>query len=443
MDIKLSDHFTYRKLLRFTLPSIIMMVITSIYGVVDGFFVSNFVGADAFAALNLIVPFVMIFSSVGFMLGTGGSALVAKTMGEGDSEKANRIFSMLVYVMIGFGVASTVFGFTFIRPIAMMLGAEGEILEMSITYGRILLLTLPFFILQISFESFLMVAEMPDLGLKVSIAAGLTNVILDYLFMVVLDWGITGAALATASSQIVGAMIPFIYFATMESSRLRMTKPKWDGGALLKASANGSSEMLTGMSLSLVNMLYNVQLMKIAGPKGVAAYGIIMYMSFLFMSVFIGYSIGSAPIISYHYGAENHEELKNLFKKSMMLVGGAAIIMLMIAEGFATPLARIFVGYDLELLTLSTRALRLYSISFLFSGINLFASAFFTALNNGVISAFISFLRTLVLQVVMILFLPTIFGLDGVWLAVVVAEVLTFIVTVMLFIRNKDRYHYL
>lgn len=443
MNIKLSDHFTYRKLLRFTLPSIIMMVITSIYGVVDGFFVSNFVGADAFAALNLIVPFVMIFSSVGFMLGTGGSALVAKTMGEGDHDKANQIFSMLVYVMLGIGMASTLFGLTFIRPIAIMLGAQGEILEMSITYGRILLMTLPFFILQISFESFLMVAEMPDLGLKVSIAAGLTNVFLDYFFIVVMDWGITGAALATASSQIVGAMLPFLYFATMKSSRLRMTKPYWNGAALLKASANGSSEMLTGLSLSLVNMLYNVQLMKIAGPNGVAAYGIIMYMSFLFMSVFIGYSIGSAPIISYHYGAKNHDELKNLFKKSMVLVGGAAIIMLMIAEGFATPLARIFVGYDLELLALSTRALRLYSISFLFSGINLFSSAFFTALNNGGISAFISFLRTLVLQVVMILFLPTIFGIDGVWLAVVVAEVLTFIVTVFLFIRNKDRYHYL
>lgn len=443
MNIKLSDHFTYRKLLRFTLPSIIMMVITSIYGVVDGFFVSNFVGADAFAALNLIVPFVMIFSSVGFMLGTGGSALVAKTIGEGDSQKANQIFSMLVYVMIGFGVVSTIFGITFIRPIAMMLGARGAILEMSIIYGRILLVSLPFFILQISFESFLMVAEMPDLGLKVAIAAGLTNVVLDYLFMVVLNWGITGAALATASSQAVGALIPLIYFVIRNNSRLRMTKPHWDGSALVKASTNGSSEMLTGMSLSIVNMLYNVQLIRIAGPDGVAAYGIIMYMSFLFMSVFIGYSIGSAPIISYHYGARNHDELKNLFKKSMVLVGSTAVMMLLIAEGFATPLARIFVGYDLDLLQLSTRALRLYSLSFLFSGINLFASAFFTALNNGAISAFISFLRTLILQVIMILLLPRVFGIDGVWLAVVVAEVLTFIVTVLLFIRNKNRYHYL
>ncbi len=443
MDIKLSDHFTYRKLLRFTLPSIVMMVITSIYGVVDGFFVSNYVGADAFAALNLIVPFVMIFSSVGFMLGTGGSALVAKTIGEGEPEKANKIFSMLVYVMIGFGIASTIFGTIFIRPIAMMLGAQGEILEMSIIYGRILLISLPFFILQISFESFLMVAEMPDLGLKVSIAAGLTNVFLDYLFMAVLDWGIHGAALATASSQAVGALIPLIYFIKRNTSRLQITRPYWDGGALLKASANGSSEMLTGMSLSLVNMLYNVQLIKIAGPDGVAAYGIIMYMSFLFMSVFIGYSIGSAPIISYHYGARNYDELKNLFKKSMMLVGGASIVMLLIAEGFATPLARIFVGYDLDLLTLSSRALRLYSISFLFSGINMFASAFFTALNNGLLSAFISFLRTLVFQVIMILFLPRVFGIDGVWLAVVVAEVLTLVVTVLLFVRNKDRYHYI
>lgn len=443
MNIKLSDHFTYSKLLRFTLPSIIMMVITSIYGVVDGFFVSNFVGADAFASLNLIVPFVMIFSSVGFMLGTGGSALIAKTIGEGHREKANQIFSLLLYVLIGFGIVSAVFGITFIRPIAIMLGASGKILEMSIIYGRILLLALPFFILQIGFESFLMVAEMPDLGLKVSIAAGLTNVFLDYLFMAVFKWGIHGAALATASSQAVGALIPLFYFIKNNNSRLQITKPKWDGSALLKASTNGSSEMLTGMSLSLVNMLYNIQLMKIAGPSGVAAYGIIMYMSFLFMSVFIGYSMGSAPIISYHYGAKNHEELKNLFKKSMILVGIASILMLLISEGLATPLARIFVGYDPALLKLSARALRLYSLSFLFSGINLFASSFFTALNNGLLSALISFLRTLVFQVILILFLPKVLGIDGVWLAVVIAEVLTLIVTTFIFIKNKDRYHYL
>lgn len=443
MAIKLSDHFTYRKLLRFTFPSIVMMVITSIYGVVDGFFVSNFVGPDAFAALNLITPFVMIFSSVGFMLGTGGSALVAKTMGEENHKKANAIFTMLVFVLFGLGVIAAIFGISFIRPIASFLGAKGEILELSIIYGRILFLALPFFVLQLSFESFLIVAEMPDLGLKVAIAAGLSNVFLDYLLMGVLNWGVRGAAIATASSQMLGALIPLFYFIKKNSSQLQITQPKWDGASLLKASANGSSEMLTSLSLSSVNMLYNIQLMKIAGPNGVAAYGIIMYMSFLFMSVFIGYSIGSAPIISYHYGARNYDELKNLFRKSMVLVGGASLLMLIISTAFSSPLAKIFVGYDAELLKLSSRALKLYSISFLFSGINMFTSAFFTALNNGFISAGLSFLRTLVFQVIMILFLPRVFGLDGIWLSVVAAEVLALIVTILTLIRNKNRYHYI
>lgn len=443
MEIRLSDHFTYRKLLRFTFPSIVMMVITSIYGVVDGFFVSNFVGPNAFAALNLITPFVMIFSSVGFMLGTGGSALVAKTLGEGEAKKANAIFTMLVFVLFGLGLIGASFGIVFIRPIASFLGAEGVILELSIIYGRILFLALPFFVLQLAFESFLMVAELPDLGLKVAIVAGLTNVFLDYLLMGVLGWGIHGAAIATASSQTLGALIPLFYFLKKNKSRLKITRPSWDGASLLKASANGSSEMLTTLSLSSVNMLYNIQLIKLAGPNGVAAYGIIMYMSFLFMSVFIGYSIGSAPIISFHYGARNYKELKNLFRKSMVLIIGASFLMLGISTGFATPLARIFVGYDAELLALSSRALRLYSISFLFSGINLFASAFFTALNNGFISAGLSFLRTLVFQVIMILFLPRIFGLDGVWFSVVLAEILALIVTILTFIRHKNRYQYI
>lgn len=443
MAIKLSDHFTYRKLLRFTFPSIVMMVITSIYSVVDGFFVSNFVGPEAFAALNIITPFVMIFSSVGFMLGTGGSALVAKTMGEENRKKANAIFTMLVFVLFGLGVIAGIFGISFIRPIASFLGAKGEILELSIIYGRILFLALPFFVLQLSFESFLVVAEMPDLGLKIAIAAGLSNVFLDYLLMAVFNWGIRGAAIATASSQMIGALIPLFYFIKKNKSQLQITKPRWDGASLLQASANGSSEMLTSLSLSSVNMLYNIQLMKIAGPNGVAAYGIIMYMSFLFMSVFIGYSIGSAPIISYHYGARNYDELKNLFRKSMVLIGGASLLMLIISTTFSSPLAKVFVGYDAELLELSSRALKLYSISFLFSGINMFASAFFTALNNGLISAGLAFLRTLVFQVIMILFLPRVFGLDGVWLSVVAAEILALIVTILIFIRNKNRYHYI
>lgn len=443
MNIQLSDHFSYRKLLRFTLPTIIMMIITSIYGVVDGLFVSNLVGAEAFTALNLIMPFVMIFSSVGFMLGTGGSALVAKIIGEGDTKKGNEIFSMLVYVISGFSIVGSAFAIIYLRPIASMLGATGNILELSVIYGRVLLLALPFFMLQVTFQMFFVVAERPDMGLKMSIAAGITNVVLDFLFMGVLHWGIVGAAAATAISQVIGGIIPLTYFLRKNNSVLRITKVKWDVKALLKSCTNGSSEMMTNMSMSIVNILYNFQLIKIAGVNGVAAYGIIMYISFIFVGVFIGFSIGSAPIISYHYGANNRDELKSVFKKSVVIITMASIIMLVVAEIFAMPLAKIFVGYDLELLKISTRALRIFSISFIFTGINMFASSFFTALNNGSLSALISFLRTLVFQVLMILLLPIVLGLDGIWLAVVAAEVLTLGVTLIIFVKNKERYHYL
>lgn len=443
MNIQLSEHFTYRRLLRFTLPSMAMMIITSIYGVVDGLFVSNLVGADAFAAVNLIMPFLMIFGSVGFMLGTGGSALVAKTIGEGDIKKGNQIFSMLIFVIVAFSAACAVFGIIFLKPIAIMLGASNELLEYCVLYGRILFLSLPFFMLQVTFQIFFVVAEKPHMGLTISIAAGLTNIALDFLFIYFFRWGVEGAATATALSEVVGGLIPLVYFLKKNNSMLRITKSKWNGRALLRSCTNGSSEMMTNLSMSLVNMLYNFQLMKLVGANGVAAYGIIMYVTFIFVGVFIGYSMGSAPIISYHYGAHNHTELKNLFKSSITIIGLSSMLLTLIAELLAVPLGKIFVGYDPQLMELTVRALRLFSISFLFSGINMFASSFFTALNNGLISAFISFLRTLVFQVTMIFLLPIIWGLDGIWLAVVVAEVLTLFVTIILFMTINKNYHYL
>ncbi len=443
MKIQLSEHFTYKKLIRFTLPTIIMLIFTSIYGVVDGIFISNCVGSDAFAAVNLIMPAIMILGSIGFMMGTGGSALVSKTIGEGDNKKANEYFSMLIYLLIIAGLILSIIGIIFIRPVASLLGAEGDILNYAITYGRTLLIALMAFLLQNCFQSFLVVAEKPQMGLIISICAGITNMILDFLFIYVLKMGVFGAALATGISQVVGGVIPLVYFIRKNTSPLRLVKAKFDRKAILQACSNGSSEMLTNISASLVNMLYNMQLMKFAGPNGVSAYGIIMYVGFIFSGTYLGYGVGSAPIIGYHYGAENKEELKSLFKKSLKLLGVAAIVMTLCAEGLSKVLASIFVSYDAELLAMTVTAIRLYALSYLLSWFNIFASSFFTALNNGPVSAIISFMRTLIFETSMIFILPAMFGLNGVWLAIGVAEILAFLVSGGLLIYNRKKYEYI
>ncbi len=443
MKIQLSEHFTYKKLLRFVLPSIVMMIFTSIYGVVDGLFVSNYVGKTAFAAVNLVMPLLMMLSALGFMMGTGGSAIVAKTLGQGDKERANRYFSMMVYVTVVGGVVLTVLGLVFLRPIVIALGAEGEMIGECLIYGRISLASLTFFMVQNVFQSFFVAAEKPHLGLGVMVAAGVTNMVLDYLFIVILGWGIAGAAAATAAGATVGGIVPLIYFSRKNTSLLRLTKTKIKGKILLKACTNGSSELMTNLSMSLVNMLYNVQLMKLAGEDGVAAYGVIMYVNFIFLATFIGYSIGSAPIVGYHFGAQNHNELKNLFRKSLRLIGGWGVLLMLLAFALSGPLARFFVGYDAELLAMTSHGLRLYALAFLVSGFNIYGSAFFTALNNGLVSAVISFLRTLVFQMAAVLILPRLLGLNGIWLAILVAELLALGVTLQFFIRKKKVYHYL
>lgn len=442
MNIQISDHFSYKKLIQFTLPTIAMMIFTSIYGVVDGIFVSNFVGSDAFAAVNLIMPALMIFGSIGFMIGTGGSALVSKCLGEGKEQKAKEIFSMLITVVIVVGAVLSVIGFVGIRGIAQLLGADETMMEYCVVYGRILLLGNVPFMLQNTFQSFLVVAERPQMGLKISIAAGVTNMVLDFVFVYLLRWGVVGAGLATVMSQLVGSVIPLGYFMKKNASPLRMVKFEFDKRDLLKSCMNGSSEMLTNLSMSLVNMLYNFQLIKFAGADGVAAYGMIMYVSFIFVGTYLGYSIGSAPIVSYHYGAGNHDELKNLFKKSLILIVIIAGSLTAVAELSSGLLAGIFVSYDAELLAMTTTAIRLYSLSYLVSGINIFASAFFTALNDGLVSAVISFLRTLVFQIIMIFLLPALFGLEGIWLSILAAEVLGLIVSVFCFKKYAKKYHY-
>lgn len=442
MNIQLSDHFTYKKLLRFTLPSIAMMIFTSIYGVVDGFFVSNFVGKTPFAAVNFIMPFLMILGAFGFMLGTGGSALISKTLGEGKTEKAHCLFSMVVCVSILLGIVIAVLGVICIRPAASLLGAEGEMLDNCVLYGRIILAAIPAYMLQQEFQSFFIMAEKPQLGLYTTITAGVTNMVLDGLFIAVFRWGVAGAAIATGISQIIGGVIPVLYFLRPNTSLLKLTRPSFDGRALLRICTNGSSELMSNISMSLVGMLYNMQLMKYAGENGVAAYGVLMYVSMIFIAAFIGYTIGTAPVISYHYGAGNHDELKSLLRKSLIIVGVFSLGMLILGEVLARPLSVIFVGYDTELLSLTLRGFAIFSFSFLFSGFAIYGSGFFTALNNGLISAVISFLRTLVFQVAAILILPMIWGIDGIWISIVVAEVMATAVTILFWIGNRSKYHY-
>ena len=444
MPIQLSDHFTYRKLIRFTLPSIAMMIFTSIYGVVDGFFVSNFAGKTPFAAVNLIMPFLMIVATVGFMFGTGGTAIVAKTFGEGDREKANRYFSLFVYVAFVLGVVFAVLGIVFLRPISIALGAEGELLENCIVYGRIILIALPFYVLQLLFQSFFPTAEKPQLGLAVTIASGLTNIVLDAVLVILLpqEYKLAGAAIATAMSQVVGGVVPLFYFFRPNSSILRLGKTRFDGKAVLKACTNGSSEFMSNVSMSVVGMLFNRQLLAFAGQNGVAAYGVMMYVSMIFAAAFIGYSIGTAPVIGYHDGAQNHTELQGLLRKSLRMIGGFGICMTLAAEGLAVPLSHMFVGYDSELMQLTVSGFRIFALSFLFMGFAVFGSGFFTALNDGLTSALISFLRTLVFEVAAVLILPMIWGITGVWISIVVAELMACVLVVVFLVAKRKKYHY-
>jgi len=441
--IKLSDHFGYGRLLRFTLPSIAMMIFTSIYGVVDGFFVSNFVGKTPFAAVNFIFPFLMILGSLGFMFGTGGSALVSKTLGERDPQKANRIFSLLIYVSLALGVVIAVLGIVFLRPIASLLGAEGQMLDDCVLYGRVILIALPAYILQLEFQSFFVTAEKPQMGLWVTIASGVTNMVLDWLLVGVCPFGLVGAAIATGMSQVIGGIVPLTYFARNNSSLLRLTKTELDKKALVKTCTNGSSELLSNISMSLVSMLYNVQLLKVAGENGVAAYGVIMYVNFVFLAAFIGYSIGTSPVVGFHFGAQNHEELKNILRKSGALIGIGSMAMFLAGILLARPLSALFVSYDPELLEITVHGFCIFAVSFLPVGYAIFLPGFFTALSDGLVSAIISFTRTMIFQVAAVLLLPLAFGIDGIWWSVVVAEGLSVVVGVILLYAKRNKYHYL
>lgn len=442
MKIQLSDHFNYKKLFLFTLPSVVMMVFTSIYGVVDGFFVSNFAGKTAFAAINLIMPFIMILGSIGFMIGTGGSALVSYTLGTGNKEKANRYFSMMVYFTILTGILLTLFGIIFVRPMAKLFGADDSMLDTCVLYGRIVIAFNAAFMLQNVFQSFFVVAEKPRLGLIVTVTAGVTNMILDALFVGAFKWGIVGAALATGISQCIGGFLPLIYFALPNNSPLRLTRTEFEPAPLLKASSNGCSELMSNIASSLIGIVYNYQLMRLGGENAVATYGVLMYMQFVFIGMFIGYSVGSAPIIGYHYGAGNYEELQNMRRKSLKIMSIAGVLMAFLGFVLAPVISGIFVGYDAELLSMTITAFRIFSFCFILAGINIFTSSFFTALGNGPISAAVSFLRVLVFQLSSVLVLPMLIGLNGIWLANIVAEICAVIVSISFLIAKRKKYHY-
>ena len=441
--IRLSDHFSYSKLLRFTLPSICMMVFTSIYGVVDGLFVSNFAGKTPFAAINLVMPFIMILGGMGFMIGTGGTALVSKLMGEGKKDEANSTFSMMVLFTLLLGIVLSAVGFLTMRPVSYFLGATDAMIDDCVLYGRIVTGFTFAFMLQNVFQSFFIAAEKPRLGLFVTVAAGITNMVLDALFIAVFNWGVAGAAIATGLSQCVGGVLPLIYFLRPNDSLLRMRPTSLRLRPILQACGNGSSELMSNISSSLVGMLYNFQLMHLIGEDGVSAYGVLMYVQFIFVAIFIGYSIGCAPVVSFHFGAQNHSELKSLLRKSTLLMASGGVLLTIAARLLAAPLARLFVGYDAGLFELTSHAFRLFSWSFLLAGFNIFASGFFTALNNGAISAAISFLRTLVFQTASVLILPLLLGVDGIWWAITVAEMFAFLISLMFLYLKRNKYHYL
>ncbi|MBR5708362.1 MAG: MATE family efflux transporter [Oscillospiraceae bacterium] len=439
---KLSDHFTFGKLMRFTLPTMLMMVFTSVYSVVDGFFVSNYAGETQFSAVNFAFPLLMILWAPGFVFGSGGSALISKTLGEGDGKRANRQFSLFVYFSAAVGLLLGVAAFIFMRPLLAAIGGSGELLDYGVLYGRIIALSIPFGVLQVAFQSYFSVAERSRAGLWVTVASGVANMILDVVFVGLFRWGITGAAAATFISQVVGGGVPLIYFARKNTSLLRLGRTRWDGRALVRGATNGASEMLSSVTSSLVGMLYNYQLLRHAGERGVAAYGVLMYVNFIFIAIFIGFTMGTTPIIGFHYGAENHAELKNMKRKSVFFILGAAAAMLALALALGGVISRVFVGYDAELMAMSHRAFMICAFSFPFAGFGIFASAFFTALNNGLVSGVLSGLRTIVFQVAAILLLPLAFGLDGIWFSVVAAEAAAMLASVFALILFKRRYQY-
>ena len=442
MKVELAGHYGFRRLVKTSLPMIAMMIVTSVYSIIDGFFISNFAGATAFAAMNIVWPALALISAVGLMIGTGGSALVSKTLGEGDTDRADEIFTMLVHIALIIGAVLTVGLFIFMKPLVIALGAEGEMIPKAVMYGRIVVLAMPEFIMQMMFQSFYMTAERPELGTRMSIISGCINIALDALFVVGFGWDLTGAAVATALALAVGGIYPLCFFSSKKNeTHLQFVSfSRIDWKAIARTCTNGMSEYVGNIALNIVSIGYNLQLMKYIGENGVSAYGIIMYVGFIFAAVYIGYNLCVSQVIAFNFGAGNRAELRSLLKKSLLLIGIGGVIMTALAEGTAPLLAKIFVGYDAELCSLTVRALRIYMLSFLICGFNMFCSAWFTALNNGLVSAVAAFARTLIFELGAVLIVPGIIGIDGIWLAVSIAEVLAILMSATLILAYRKRY---
>ena len=441
--VQLSDHFDYRTLIRFTIPSVLMMVISSVYSIVDGLFVSNFAGSDGFAAVNLMMPIAMMISCIGFMAGAGGSALISKTLGEQEAEKAREQFSLIIYLIIGFSLVIGVTVFLLVPQIARMMGAEGAIYDNCVIYGRILISALPAFMLQILFQNFLVVAEKPQMGMVIAISSGVTNIVLDALFIAVFQWGVAGAAIATMLGQTIGGIVPLGYFLLKKNHLLWFTKFKFRWETLKRTCINGFSALIGNASNSLVGIVFNLRLMELMGSDGVVAYGVVMYVTYIVTGVFMGYSTGIAPVFSYNLGSGNAEEIKGLLKRSLVSIAVSALVLVAFVQIFARGLAAIFVSYDENLMILTTTAIRLFNISFLVAGFNIFAAAFFAALNNGVVSSILSLSRTLVFTLGCLFILPAVIGNNGIWLSVTFAEVLSVLVAGYYVVKNREKYQYL
>ena len=441
--VQLSDHFDYRTLIRFTIPSVLMMVISSVYSIVDGLFVSNFAGSDGFAAVNLMMPIAMMISCIGFMAGAGGSALISKTLGEQEAEKAREQFSLIIYLIIGFSLVIGVTVFLLVPQIARMMGAEGAIYDNCVIYGRILISALPAFMLQILFQNFLVVAEKPQMGMVIAISSGVTNIVLDALFIAVFQWGVAGAAIATMLGQTIGGIVPLGYFLLKKNHLLWFTKFKFRWETLKRTCVNGFSAFIGNASNSLVGIVFNLRLMDLMGSDGVVAYGVVMYVTYIVTGVFMGYSTGIAPVFSYNLGSGNAEEIKGLLKRSLVSIAVSALVLVAFVQIFARGLAAIFVSYDENLMILTTTAIRLFNISFLVAGFNIFAAAFFAALNNGVVSSILSLSRTLVFTLGCLFILPAVIGNNGIWLSVTFAEVFSVLVAGYYVVKNREKYQYL
>lgn len=443
MAVQLSDHFTYRKLFAFVLPPIAMMLLTSVYTMADGLFVSHFVGKTAFAAVNFVFPVVILMAGLGSMFGTGGTALVAKTLGQRAEKRAKRYFTQIILLAGLLGVLMGVLGCIWLPEICRALGATPELLPDAVMYGRVMLAFLPCCILQWTFQSLLITAEKPKLAFWLSVAGGVTNIVLDAVFMAWCGWGVAGAAVATGISQVVAGLLPVLYFILPNSSLLRFRRTRLQPRPMLQACTNGASELVSSVSAAVVGMLYNYQLIRYFGEDGVAAYGVVMYVAFFFVALFIGYDMGSTPLLAYNHGAQNRAELRNLFRKSVVLVGTCGAVLAVAAVVFAHPVAVLFVGYSERLTVLTQHAFWVYGLSFALMGYNIFASGLFTAMNNGLVSAVISLLRTFVFQALAVLGLPLLFGMHGIWWSVSVAEVGALSVSLYLVWRYRKRYGYL